>query len=138
VYEMHQRSKIKAKFSDLMLGTKITLRKKDLLPLAGETDPALSSSNRISNWQRQCSNRGFPGIRRRRVLPANDPRVQETLSAIEKTFLVDCEFVLRYEPDDGADGLAAGQERFWRAASAGFQLHPAGPLRRCAGCLVVR
>jgi GH15 family glucan-1,4-alpha-glucosidase len=45
-------------------------------------------------------------------LPANDPRVQGTLRAIEERLLVDREFVLRYEADDGADGLPAGEGAF--------------------------
>jgi GH15 family glucan-1,4-alpha-glucosidase len=45
-------------------------------------------------------------------LPADDPRVQGTLHAIEETLLVDGEFVLRYETDDGVDGLPAGEGAF--------------------------
>ncbi len=45
-------------------------------------------------------------------LPANDPRVQGTLRAIENTLLVDGEFVLRYETDDRADGLPTGEGAF--------------------------
>jgi GH15 family glucan-1,4-alpha-glucosidase len=45
-------------------------------------------------------------------LPATDPRVQATLRAIEETLLVDGEFVLRYETDDSADGLPAGEGAF--------------------------
>ena len=45
-------------------------------------------------------------------LPADDPRVQGTLRAIEKRLLVDGEFVLRYESDDSVDGLPAGEGAF--------------------------
>jgi GH15 family glucan-1,4-alpha-glucosidase len=45
-------------------------------------------------------------------LPANDPRVQGTLRAIENTLLIDDEFVMRYETDDVDDGLPAGEGAF--------------------------
>lgn len=45
-------------------------------------------------------------------LPANDPRMQGTLGAIEKKLLIDDEFVLRYETDDVDDGLPAGEGAF--------------------------
>ena len=45
-------------------------------------------------------------------LPASDPRVQGTLRAIEQKLLIDGEFVLRYEPDDPADGLPPGEGAF--------------------------
>ena len=45
-------------------------------------------------------------------LPANDPRVQGTLRAIENTLLIDGEYVLRYEIDDRADGLPPGEGAF--------------------------
>jgi GH15 family glucan-1,4-alpha-glucosidase len=45
-------------------------------------------------------------------LPANDPRVQGTLRAIENTLLTDDEFVMRYETDDVDDGLPAGEGAF--------------------------
>jgi GH15 family glucan-1,4-alpha-glucosidase len=45
-------------------------------------------------------------------LPANDPRVQGTLSAIEKKLLIRDEFVIRYETDDVDDGLPAGEGAF--------------------------
>ncbi len=45
-------------------------------------------------------------------LPADDPRVQGTLRAIEAKLLIDGEFVLRYEPDDAVDGLPAGEGAF--------------------------
>ncbi len=45
-------------------------------------------------------------------LPANDPRVQGTLRAIEERLLIDGEFVLRYEEDDRGDGLPAGEGAF--------------------------
>jgi GH15 family glucan-1,4-alpha-glucosidase len=45
-------------------------------------------------------------------LPATDPRVRGTLRAIEEKLLVDDEFVLRYEPDNPADGLPAGEGAF--------------------------
>ena len=45
-------------------------------------------------------------------LPADDPRIQGTLRAIEKKLLVDDEFVLRYEPDNSSDGLPPGEGAF--------------------------
>jgi hypothetical protein len=45
-------------------------------------------------------------------LPANDPRVQGTLRAIENKLLINGEFVLRYEIDDCADGLPPGEGAF--------------------------
>jgi GH15 family glucan-1,4-alpha-glucosidase len=45
-------------------------------------------------------------------LPANDPRIQGTIRAIEERLLIDGEFVLRYEPDNPADGLPEGEGAF--------------------------
>jgi GH15 family glucan-1,4-alpha-glucosidase len=45
-------------------------------------------------------------------LPATDPRVRGTLGAIESKLVVDGEFVLRYEADNPADGLPAGEGAF--------------------------
>jgi GH15 family glucan-1,4-alpha-glucosidase len=45
-------------------------------------------------------------------LPANDPRVQGTLRAIENKLLIRDEFVLRYQTDDVGDGLPAGEGAF--------------------------
>jgi GH15 family glucan-1,4-alpha-glucosidase len=45
-------------------------------------------------------------------LPADDPRIQGTLRAIEDRLLVDGEFVLRYETEDAGDGLPAGEGVF--------------------------
>ena len=45
-------------------------------------------------------------------LPANDPRIQGTLQAIEKKLLLDGEFVLRYESDNSGDGLPPGEGAF--------------------------
>src|SRR6476660_5330845 len=45
-------------------------------------------------------------------LPANDLRVQSTLQAIEKRFLIGNEFVLRYEPENPGAGLPAGEGAF--------------------------
>jgi GH15 family glucan-1,4-alpha-glucosidase len=45
-------------------------------------------------------------------LPANDPRVQGTLRAIERKLLVEDEFVLRYETEGSADGLPPGEGAF--------------------------
>jgi GH15 family glucan-1,4-alpha-glucosidase len=45
-------------------------------------------------------------------LPADDPRMQGTVAAIENRLLIDDEFVLRYETDDGDDGLPAGEGAF--------------------------
>jgi GH15 family glucan-1,4-alpha-glucosidase len=45
-------------------------------------------------------------------LPADDPRIQGTLRAIEKKLLVNDEFVLRYEPDNSSDGLPPGEGAF--------------------------
>jgi GH15 family glucan-1,4-alpha-glucosidase len=45
-------------------------------------------------------------------LPANDPRIQGTLRAIEDKLLIDGEFVLRYETDNSGDGLPEGEGAF--------------------------
>jgi GH15 family glucan-1,4-alpha-glucosidase len=45
-------------------------------------------------------------------LPATDPRVRGTLRAVEDRLLIDGEFVLRYQPDNPADGLPAGEGAF--------------------------
>jgi GH15 family glucan-1,4-alpha-glucosidase len=45
-------------------------------------------------------------------LPPTDPRVLGTLRAIEEKLLIQDEFVLRYETDDPADGLPAGEGAF--------------------------
>jgi len=45
-------------------------------------------------------------------LPADDPRVQGTLKAIENKLLVNDEFVLRYELDNSSDGLPPGEGAF--------------------------
>jgi GH15 family glucan-1,4-alpha-glucosidase len=45
-------------------------------------------------------------------LPAADPRVQETLRAIEDKLLIDGEFVLRYETENPGDGLPPGEGAF--------------------------
>ena len=45
-------------------------------------------------------------------LPADDPRMQGTLAAIERKLLIRDEFVLRYETDDVDDGLPAGEGAF--------------------------
>jgi GH15 family glucan-1,4-alpha-glucosidase len=45
-------------------------------------------------------------------LPANDPRVQGTLRAVEEKLLIDGEFVRRYETDDAVDGLPSGEGAF--------------------------
>ena len=45
-------------------------------------------------------------------LPPTDPRVKGTLKAIEQKLLVGREFVLRYEPENPADGLPAGEGAF--------------------------
>jgi GH15 family glucan-1,4-alpha-glucosidase len=45
-------------------------------------------------------------------LPAADPRVRGTLRAIEDRLLIDGEFVLRYQPDNPADGLSPGEGAF--------------------------
>src|SRR5260221_4846160 len=45
-------------------------------------------------------------------LPATDPRVRGTLRAIEERLLIKDEFVLRYEGEDGVDGLPAGEGAF--------------------------
>jgi GH15 family glucan-1,4-alpha-glucosidase len=45
-------------------------------------------------------------------LPATDPRVRGTLRAVEDRLLIDGEFVLRYETDNPADGLPAGEGAF--------------------------
>jgi GH15 family glucan-1,4-alpha-glucosidase len=45
-------------------------------------------------------------------LPADDPRVRGTIRAIEEKLLIDEEFVLRYETDNAADGLPAGEGAF--------------------------
>ena len=45
-------------------------------------------------------------------LPPDDPRIRGTLKAIEERLLVDDEFVLRYETDEGVDGLPSGEGAF--------------------------
>ena len=45
-------------------------------------------------------------------LPATDPRVRGTLRAVEERLLIDGEFVLRYQPDNPADGLPPGEGAF--------------------------
>jgi GH15 family glucan-1,4-alpha-glucosidase len=45
-------------------------------------------------------------------LPPEDPRIRGTLRAIEERLLIGDEFVLRYETDDGVDGLPAGEGAF--------------------------
>ena len=45
-------------------------------------------------------------------LPADDPRIQGTLRAIENKLVFDDEFVLRYEPDNASDGLPPGEGAF--------------------------
>jgi GH15 family glucan-1,4-alpha-glucosidase len=45
-------------------------------------------------------------------LPPDDPRVRGTLKAIEERLLVQEEFVLRYETEDGVDGLPPGEGAF--------------------------
>ena len=45
-------------------------------------------------------------------LPADDPRIEGTLRAIEERLLTDDEFVLRYEPDNSSDGLPPGEGAF--------------------------
>jgi GH15 family glucan-1,4-alpha-glucosidase len=45
-------------------------------------------------------------------LPASDPRIEGTIRAIEAKLLIDGEFVLRYEPENPADGLPAGEGAF--------------------------
>jgi GH15 family glucan-1,4-alpha-glucosidase len=45
-------------------------------------------------------------------LPADDPRMRGTVEAIESRLLIDDEFVLRYETDDGLDGLPPGEGAF--------------------------
>ena len=45
-------------------------------------------------------------------LPADDPRIQGTLQAIERKLLLKNGFVLRYEPDNPGDGLPAGEGAF--------------------------
>jgi GH15 family glucan-1,4-alpha-glucosidase len=45
-------------------------------------------------------------------LPAEDPRVRGTLRAIEERLLIQDEFVLRYDTEDGIDGLPAGEGAF--------------------------
>jgi GH15 family glucan-1,4-alpha-glucosidase len=46
-------------------------------------------------------------------LPPDEPRMQGTIRAIEKTLLVENEFVLRYESEHGIDGLPAGEGAFF-------------------------
>jgi GH15 family glucan-1,4-alpha-glucosidase len=46
-------------------------------------------------------------------LPPDDPRMQGTIRAIEKTLLIQDEFVLRYESERGIDGLPAGEGAFF-------------------------
>jgi GH15 family glucan-1,4-alpha-glucosidase len=45
-------------------------------------------------------------------LPANDPRMQGTLRAVESKLLIDGEFVPRYQSENAADGLPAGEGTF--------------------------
>jgi GH15 family glucan-1,4-alpha-glucosidase len=45
-------------------------------------------------------------------LPADDPRIQGTLKAIENKLLFNDEFVLRYESDNSSDGLPSGEGAF--------------------------
>jgi len=45
-------------------------------------------------------------------LPATDPRIRGTLQAIEQKLLINDEFVLRYESEEGVDGLPAGEGAF--------------------------
>jgi GH15 family glucan-1,4-alpha-glucosidase len=45
-------------------------------------------------------------------LPPDEPRMRGTLRAIEDKLLIDGEFVLRYEADNPADGLPAGEGAF--------------------------
>ena len=45
-------------------------------------------------------------------LPANDPRIQDTLQAIEQKLLLNDEFVLRYESAEAVDGLPGGEGAF--------------------------
>ncbi len=45
-------------------------------------------------------------------LPPTDPRVRGTLRAIENKLMIDDEFILRYEPDNPADGLPGGEGAF--------------------------
>jgi len=45
-------------------------------------------------------------------LPADDPRTQGTLRAIENKLLFNDEFVLRYEPENSSDGLPPGEGAF--------------------------
>jgi GH15 family glucan-1,4-alpha-glucosidase len=45
-------------------------------------------------------------------LPPDDPRVRGTLRAIEEKLMIDAQFVLRYETDNSADGLPAGEGAF--------------------------
>jgi GH15 family glucan-1,4-alpha-glucosidase len=45
-------------------------------------------------------------------LPPDDPRVRGTLKAIEQRLLIQDEFVLRYETEEGVDGLPPGEGAF--------------------------
>ena len=45
-------------------------------------------------------------------LPASDPRVRGTLAAIERRLLRDGGLVMRYDTDDGVDGLPPGEGAF--------------------------
>jgi GH15 family glucan-1,4-alpha-glucosidase len=45
-------------------------------------------------------------------LPASDPRIKGTLRAIEQRLLINREFVLRYESNEGSDGLPEGEGAF--------------------------
>jgi len=45
-------------------------------------------------------------------LPPEDPRVRGTLRAIEERLVIDGEFVLRYETEEGVDGLPPGEGAF--------------------------
>ncbi|MFY9835369.1 MAG: glycoside hydrolase family 15 protein [Xanthobacteraceae bacterium] len=46
-------------------------------------------------------------------LPPDDPRMRGTIRAVEKTLLIQEEFVLRYESEHGIDGLPAGEGAFF-------------------------
>jgi len=45
-------------------------------------------------------------------LPADDPRVQGTLRAVEERLLINGEFVMRYETEHAGDGLPPGEGAF--------------------------
>src|SRR5208337_440703 len=46
-------------------------------------------------------------------LPPSDPRIRGTLRAIKEKLLTQGEFVLRYESEDGTDGLPPGEGAFF-------------------------